>query len=383
MRFLALLLVSALGWLHFAGVPLTEAPAGPPVEIRLDGGLDPRLASRVDAIMDEYPALRRHRTTRFEILSDLDGEVVAEHAQLLERTAHAVGDFSTALGLQAGGALQAGSDRRLVIAFADRTHFIDFAATHDQVAARWLGGYFSPAGGHLVYHTVADHPGVRRLARHAESEAEAGTPPIQAAERLQDDLDRFVVRADAAVVVHEATHMLLHHAGLVVATGDQPMWLTEGIAGSFEPVEPTRKFGPLRPENNRTKEFRRMLRDDAVPPLAELVGRRDFPKTGRSQHDHYAASAALCSWLARHRPRQLQAYLLHRSDPTRGPVERATVDPVALGAPIEDVDDAWRLLEFERFFGDVATFEKTWLRSERAAASIPVATGEEPVDFLD
>ena len=67
----------------------------------------------------------------------------------------------------------------------------------------------------------------------------------------------------------------------------------------------------------------------------------------------------------------------------RGPVDRATVDPVALGAPIEDVDDAWRLLEFERFFGDVATFEKTWLRSERAAASIPVATGEEQVDFLD
>ena len=67
----------------------------------------------------------------------------------------------------------------------------------------------------------------------------------------------------------------------------------------------------------------------------------------------------------------------------RGPLDRAAVDRVALGAPIEGGDDAWRLLEFERFFGDVATFEKTWLRSERAAASIPIATGEEQVEFLD
>ena len=46
----------------------------------------------------------------------------------------------------------------------------------------------------------------------------------------------------------------------------------------------------------------------------------------------------------------------------------------AMEAPVRAGVD-W-LADFETVFGDIEEIEKTWLRSERAAASLPIANGE-------
>ena len=110
MRSALFLLLIVAGALRIFELPINEAPAGPPLEIRLDGSLEPHRERRVRQICDEFPSLERHRTSHFEILSDLDDEMIAEHSQLLERTVHAVEevasqDFAPGSGAHVGAEL--------------------------------------------------------------------------------------------------------------------------------------------------------------------------------------------------------------------------------------------------------------------------------------
>ncbi|MCP4833420.1 MAG: DUF1570 domain-containing protein [Phycisphaera sp.] len=393
MRMVFMLILVVFGGARFIESPTTTAPAGPPIEIRLDGGHDEARELRIREIEADFPKMRRHRTSRFEILSDLGDDVVASHGQLLERTVHAVHDFCEALGYQDIDDLKRMSnDRHFVIAFGNREDFVRFAGTYDKVNALWLGGYFSPGSGHLVYHSAADHPNVRRVTSEI-GEADELSGALDPHHELRGEIDRFVVRADASVVVHEATHMLLHQIDVAPATSMQPMWLLEGLAGSFEPVEATRRFGPLRRENGRTRDFRKLLEDDEVPSLVELVSVAEFPKEPRTINRHYAASAALCSWLARHRPKDFRRYIdvagadefLVSGANSVGSVADA---PQIAGMPAPRVIEAGstpgssaeskrrRLASFERIFGDLEEFERAWLRSERVAASMPIADAE-------
>ena len=373
MRSAFLLLLVIVGGLRTYEGTINQAPAGPPLEIRLDGSLDPDRERRVREICAEFPRLDRHRTSRFEILSDLDDETIAEHGQLLERTVHAVEDFCGFLGYDVES-LPNRRSRHLVLAFADRNDFIRFAIKYDQINAAWLGGYFAPRPGHLAYHTVANHPDLRRIASRIERAEEDDVDERH--QNVRRRMDRFVMQADASVVVHEATHMLLHHFGVAPATSRQPMWLLEGLAGSFEPAEASRRFGPLRPENGRTRDFRKLLQEDRVPRLSDLVRQRDFPKGHVDTMANYASSAALCSWLSRHRPRELRRLLDHINSARNKeslPMEMAGIDGV-MGGDERTEDDL--LADFEAVFGDVEELQKTWLRAERAAASLPVADGE-------
>ena len=370
MRSALLLLLIAAGGLRIFEDPTATVPAGPPLEIRIDGSLEPQRERRIREICSEFPTLERHRTSRFEILSDIDGEVLAEHGQLLERTVHAVEDFCQKLGYEVEH-LRDHEYRHLVLAFADREDFIRFAAMHDQVNAAWLGGYFAPGSGHLAYHTAADHPDIQRISERMDRSRERDS---MGGEMVRSRLNRFVIKADASVVVHEATHMLLHHLGVAPATSWQPMWLLEGLAGSFEPAEPDRRFGPMRPENGRTRDFRELLRQDRVPALVDLIRERDFPKNSGNVQANYATSAALCSWLARHRSQELRRYLdaiNHRRGSGIPLMDMTGVN----GAPRPDGID-W-IGDFEAAFGDVEQVEKAWLRAERIAASLPIANGED------
>ena len=372
MRSAFILLLIVAGGLRIIEGTISEAPAGPPLEIRIDGSPDPGVMKRIQEICVDFPSLERRRTSRFEILSDLDDETIGEHRQWLERTVHAVEDFCRYLGYEIER-LPQGRERHLVLAFSNRDDFLRFALKHDKVNATWLAGYFSPAAGHLVYHTAANHPDVQRIThRIGPAERSEDQEPRQ---DIRRQLDRFVVQADASVVVHEATHMLLHHHGVAPATTRQPMWLLEGLAGSFEPAEASRRFGPMRPENGRTRDFRRLLREDRVPVLSDLIREQDFTHARRDTQAQYATSAAFCSWLVRYRPREFRRFLDHVN--RRIPKEDVVMAMVGMDETAREPKSAevdW-LADFEDVFGDIEVMEKVWLRSERAAAALPVANG--------
>lgn len=369
---LAMLLILVAAWsVRLVEATVEESAADPPIEICIDGRTDDGLESRIARIQDDFPELRRHRTRRFEILSDLDPEEVAGHRRLLERTAHAIEDFRAALGIDWDL-----DDARpeLVIAFASQQDFIRFAVREDGMNARWLAGYFSPRHGHLAYHDARDHPGVRRLeGRRRPAGAVSRVDPDAAGieDPRHEGLRRFISRTNASVVVHEATHMLLHRRDILSATTETPLWLAEGLAGSFEPVEPERRFGPTRPSNGRTADFRRLLADDEVPSIRWLLAQDDMPDA-TDQQAFYATSAELCSWLVRQRPDGMRRYL--ESMPRR-------VGSIFAAREVDVADTAASRHEgvFEAAFGDLERLERDWLAWERAVIDTTISA----VDDLD
>ena len=340
-------LLLAAGAFRLVTPPVDDTEAGPPIEIRLDGGSDAALESKIRGILGRYPAMKRHRTTRFELLSDLPDEESARHGRLLERTAHAVDDFCRMLGIEGDDSGREG--RRLVIAFSSRTEFMGFAGRSDQVHARWLAGYFAPKGGHMVYHHASDNPSVRdattRLARHRSGGGDVDPAQLDALESFSD-------HATASVVIHEAVHLLLHEQGILTASTENPIWLIEGIAGSFEPHTVSERFGPGRPENGRTAEFRLQLAAGRVPSIASMIEARAVPDGEASRAAFYDASATLCSWLVRNEPAGMAQYLAR---------------PNAASATPEQ----GRHIAFEQAFGPISSIQRRWLEAERAAAGLP------------
>ncbi len=385
MRLAMVIVLLAAGGFRFVDLPVDQVEGGPPIEIRMDGRTEGGMEDRISEIRERFPNLQRHRTLRFEILSDLAPDSVGRHGMILERTAHAVEAFREALGIDWGIHDQ---DRQLVVAFASQDDFVRFAALFDQLNARWLAGYFSPRRGHLAYHDAHDHPGVRRIEdrhrREIVARGEAEPPAAMGDDPGLAGLWQFVSRTNASVVVHEATHMLLHRRDILAATVDTPLWLAEGLAGSFEPVDPDRRFGPTRPCNGRTAEFRDLLSEEKVPTLRSILLTEEMPDA-RELNAFYASSAALCSWLVRQRPDGMRRYLERMprrlSAPPSVVMEASSRDQVS---PDED-DDATeapmngRLVEFENAFGDLQKLERDWLAWERAVRDTAVS-GHQDLD---
>jgi hypothetical protein len=353
MRIAFLLLLMAAGTFRMVSPPVQDSEAGPPIEIRLRGGTDQDLERRISRILGRYPDMRRHRTTRFEILSDMPDEDAALHGRLLERAAHAVEDFCARLDMPLSHAAGRKGGRHLVIAFSSRLDFLSFAGWSDAVHARWLAGYFSPANGHMVYHHAGDNPAVRRASDRLAMFEERGEP-IDPAQR--EAFDDFVDHQTASVVIHEAVHMLLHQHAILTASRENPIWLVEGLAGSFEPKETTERFGPNRRENGRTLDFRRHLAEGRVPSIASLLEADTTPSDEGDRALFYDGSAVLCSWLVRNEPEGMADYIrTWNEDRTWG----------------DDGDVPSGRIAFESAFGAIERLERRWLDSERAAAGLP------------
>lgn len=383
MRIAMLMLLVAAGGFRFVDVPVRSVDAKPPVEIRLVDETSPERRARIEEIRREFPALRRHQTPQFEILTDQSAEAIGEASRLLERTALEVDEFCRALGYPTDRTVRVSSDRYLVVAFASREDFIRFARRYDEVDAAWLAGYFAPHSGHLAYHNPADSPSVRTARSRIERISQGRRGAEEQRRLARENLDQFVTQTNAAVVVHEATHMILHDLGIARATLDRPDWLLEGLAGSFEPVKASQAFGPLRPRNGRTEQFRAMLAEKEQPTLRELVSRRRFPPRSNRLQGYYATSAAFCTWLARNRPEQLRAFIDRAGEPEDGIFaedfggREIELIPAVRSAVEEVPDDGETLLrEFEAVFGPIDELERVWLRAERASAYLPLASGE-------
>ena len=349
MRIAFLLLLLVAGAFRMVSPPTQDSEAGPPIEIRLQGDSDHDLELRINRILSRYPNMQRHRTTRFEILSDMPSEEAALHGQLLERTAHAVENFCRRLDMPFPKTAVHEDGRHLVIAFTSRVDFLAFAGWSDEIHARWLAGYFSPTSDHMVYHHAGDNPAVRRVVdRLAQYEARGES--VDPAQRLA--IEDFVDHQTASVVIHEAVHMLLHQHEILTASQENPIWLVEGLAGSFEPRVATERFGPNRRENGRTRDFRRHLAEGRVPSISSLLEAATTPADDLDRESFYDGAAVLCSWLVRNDPEGMADYI--RTQKWNRSVNR------------EDGRAA-----FEASFGAVETIERRWLDSERAAAGLP------------
>ena len=322
--------------------PLRAIDSPSPIEIRIgpDKNADaprglPKAFRATQRILDDF---RRSESRRFLLLTDLSDKEAAVHLQLLERSAHAVEDFRSRLSLSTAGR---NVDRKmLAVAFSSRADFLWFARQQDGLDADWMSGYFAPISGRLVYYHAQDLPGIQRAVRTLEQRGNQ--------REALASLASFLSKSTAAVVVHEAVHMILHEEGIMPANSSIPLWLAEGIAASFEPVVASRSFGPFKRENGRTQSFQEDLESDQAPPLQVLVGSLSLPGGGEDAvRSFYDASAALCSWLARVKPDAMARF----------------IQACCLGSAGHDRTS--RIEAFELHVGPIGEIEAMWLSEYR------------------
>ena len=130
-----------------------------------------------------------------------------------------------------------------------------------KLEASWMAGYFAPNPGRLVYFHARDIPSARIAARELDRLSISDQEVFDARESLEE----FIDQSTAAVVVHEAVHMILHARGIMPANSAVPLWMAEGVAASFEPLEPSRAFGPFLNACGRTRAFREHLLNGKCP----------------------------------------------------------------------------------------------------------------------
>ena len=139
-------------------------------------------------------------------------------------------------------------------------------------------------------------------------------------------------------VSHESAHQIMFNAGLQLNPRNQPRWLFEGLASTFEPLDRKREFGPH--TNNyspkRMQQIIRLQTENAVPTLTDLVSssyKAEYNKKNSSSV--YAMGSMLVNFLYQHYPDEFKEYLkiLAKSKPTRGGLDRKRMFSHAFGDP--------------------------------------------------
>ena len=239
----------------------------------------------------------------------------------------------------------------VVLADADRMH--RYARQEDGLPHMPWVGYYSVGTNRIALRQV------RGSAESAERAlAMATTQPTalgvmntdqRQGDAAADEVDSDTTETPAldnryAFVTHEAAHQLAFNLGLQRRGVMYPLWLSEGLACSFEWQGPAAGFGPAQDNPQRREALVAARHAGNVLPLAELVSRvrvpQDRPDTTAA---FYAQAWGLFTHLYQTRPEALQHYLkaLRRADL----------------AVLQD-DEATAL--FAASFGDVAQIEAAW-----------------------
>ncbi len=328
------------------------------------------------------PGFERVDSAYFTLISDADRNAVRERLGILERTRD---QFFRAM--QRLGVSVIPPERRLIVVlFAEHSDYRAFAATHDRVEAEWVAGYYAGLSNRAVFFEDASGPAFVRATAELDAAAERvdqlrreasksrRAKDVDRARALAEESDRAAATLNAererlraliavtttAKTVHEAVHLLAFNTGVQSRAVEQPFWLTEGLATSFETSAPHAAFGPDRAGEARSEELARAIEAGALVPLAELVSRADAPTASPSTTEAAYAQA-----------RSLFVYL-HR---TARQSLAACVDDLLNEPPGRMTNDRRREL-FERRFGDIARVERRWLADTERTLGVVAGANE-------
>lgn len=262
---------------------------------------------------------REYESDHYIVLSDAGAAWSRDQLRRLERTWEEFEAYAARLDLRPDPIRH----KLVAVLFAERRRYAEFGRTHDRVHADWSFGYYAPAHDRLVLFDGESEPGA----------------------------DEFARPRTIATTVHEAIHQLHYHTGIQNKHVQYPLWSCEGLATSFETADIDRAFGPEYEFAPRRERFDRLLSDDSLIPLRNLVALDGL--TGQNREvvaKVYNESYALLGWLARARASQLRDYfeLMRRQPPGRPAAEA-------------------HLELFVRCFGQPEEVERQWLRDEVAS----------------
>jgi len=178
---------------------------------------------------------------------------------------------------------------------------------------------------------------------------------------LEGRRDKAVKRINQLILQHEAAHHVLFNIGVHVRGGQNPVWLSEGLATQFEVTQGSTGAGRVRVNHVRLADLRGTLGVErsvrkVTPELYEaaFAGSRLVPLERLVTDDSlfqlrgaqlgicYAQAWGLTLFLQREHPEDFARYLeqLARRRPGRGVTPRQEL--AGFEAAFGPLDDAWQ-----------------------------------------
>ncbi|MFA9478602.1 DUF1570 domain-containing protein [Phycisphaerales bacterium AB-hyl4] len=288
---------------------------------------------------------RAYRSPHFVLLYDVEPWQARMHVLLLERT-HA--QFYEVFG-QGDFALRPLGERLVCLLFAEQADFVDYGRAADGMDLSWTGGYYSARTNRVALFqrgwpeqqpdVVDAEPAMALVDR--EREADQPTLRFSALEPAASDH-----RADGlASTVHEAAHQLAFNSGLQSRGVMYPLWVSEGLAISFETQNPSKAFGPAYINEPRRADLRVAREAGRLMELEQFVSLVRPPVDDAAMvRAVYAQAWALFHHLYNHEPKALRGYLGRLADlpPGRRSAHVLRREFVSAFGPLEQFGDAWQ-----------------------------------------
>ncbi len=325
---------------------------------------------------------RTYRSRSYLVLSDADDAWTRSRITLLERAREQYFRDLDRLGVP----VHPHAHRLVCVFFGQHAEYLTFARTHDGFDAGWTAGYYSLAHNAIIIHDDRTSPSLTRVMREIDGyqqrideligrakDADRKRQLEQAAllrdaatdldanlrkerQRVEDEVLRFGV----AKVLHEAIHLLAFNTGLQTRGSSYPLWVSEGLAASFEAHGTNGQFGFAFPYEPRELELETLALQDKLPGLRQLLTLDDNTNLrADTARPIYAVAYGLFKELHRTQRDQLAAYLAELADLPAGPQTPAQ-----------------HLERFERHFGEVDLVERRVARRWVAAARERQSEGE-------
>lgn len=311
---------------------------------------------------------RAYRSRSFLVLSDAKDDWTRSRIILLERAREQYFREMDRLDIP----VHPHRHRLICVVFDQHADYIDFARRHDHFNAGWSAGYYSMAHNAIIIHDDRTAPNLARVMHEMEqqqqriddltgraqlAQAKGQTDQARiladAAAGLTDQLNKERQRIEdqvlsfgVAKVLHEAIHLLAFNTGLQARGTAYPLWVSEGLAASFEAPDTRSQFGFAFPYEPRELELEQLALQSQLPRLADIVSLvRNDDLDAQSARPIYALAYGLFKELHRSNRQQLTAYLAELADLPPGPIHPR--DHVIL---------------FERHFGHIEDLERRFTR---------------------
>ncbi|MEO1007447.1 MAG: DUF1570 domain-containing protein [Planctomycetota bacterium] len=314
------------------------------------------------------PGFAAYRSKAFVVLSNADDAWTRTRVTLLERARAQYFREMDRLGIP----VHPHRTRLVCVIFATHDEYVRHARERDGFDAGWAAGYYGSERNVIVMYDDRSSPqladAIQELAIHegrvdelrlqaTDAERAGGFDKARmlrnAAAELDDQIRDERTRIERAIgdfgvakAIHEAIHLLAFNTGLQSRQRSYPVWVSEGLASSFETASVNAAFGFMHPYEPRDRDLADAVLTGTLPAFRELVALETTQGVhAAGARPIYAASYGLFRELYRTNRAQLQRYLIALADQPRGRL-----------SPAQHVE------LFERHFGAVEALERRLLR---------------------
>jgi hypothetical protein len=259
--------------------------------------------------------------------------------------------------------------RLVVVLYAKRADFQNYAKLADGSELPLAGGYYSGATNFVAFYDDSSSEEAVKLEGtlkdsikksnelavqidDASRRGQTGLVNTLSVERARIEQWISATRADhqahagrqnASKTMHEAAHQLSFNTGVQVRNADYPMWLSEGLATQFETTDRTGRVDPLIVNPTRLSAFREAQREKKMISLETLIMENPPASVdNKTMNIWYGASWAFFHYLYEERRGAIEkifaAYQKIGASKSVSPEERKRIVVEACGEKIETLE---------------------------------------------